>query len=142
MGTQLEHCVWSQHEGEHGDFFRNTFEAPCGIATQHAISYEAFIHCPTQRSREAIPSSGEGVPSDVATHNSREGVRSGKKRHKQHLQPAMMMATMGTQVAPRMRHNSVTAQSDKHRTRPPTVHIKRLMEEACPNHTYPIRTAA
>jgi hypothetical protein len=112
------------------------------IATQHAISYEAFIPRPTQRSREAIPSSGEGVPSDVTTHSGREGVRSGKKRQKQCLQPAMTMATMGMQVAPRMRHSSVTAQSDKHQTRPPTVHIKRLLEEACPNHAYLVRTAA
>jgi hypothetical protein len=27
------------------------------------------------------------------------------------------------------------AHSDKHQARPPTNHFKRLLEEACPNHT-------
>jgi hypothetical protein len=33
-----------------------------------------------------ISSGGEGAPSDITTHSSKEGVKGGKKRHKQHLQ--------------------------------------------------------
>jgi hypothetical protein len=32
-----------------------------------------------------------------------------------------------------------TARSDKRPTRPPTDHFKRLLEEAYPNHAYPVR---
>jgi hypothetical protein len=32
-GMQLDHNAWSPHQGEHSDFFRNTFEALHGIAT-------------------------------------------------------------------------------------------------------------
>jgi hypothetical protein len=35
---------------------------------------------PTQRSKEAILSISEGAPSDVATHNSKEGIKGDKKR--------------------------------------------------------------
>jgi hypothetical protein len=31
------------------------------------------------------------------------------------------------------------AHSDKRQVRPPTEHFKRLLEEACPNHVYPVR---
>jgi hypothetical protein len=36
------------------------------------------------------------------------------------------------------RHISTTARSDKCLMRPPIDHFKRLLEEACPNHAYPI----
>jgi hypothetical protein len=34
---------------------------------------------------------------------------------------------------------SITSRSDKSLVRPPTDHFKRLPEEACPNHAYPVR---
>jgi hypothetical protein len=34
---------------------------------------------------------------------------------------------------------STTMHSDKHPIRPPTDHFNRLLEEACPNHAYPVR---
>jgi hypothetical protein len=37
-----------------------------------------------------------------------------------------------------VRHISTTTRSDKHPTRPPMDHFKRLLEEDCPNHAYPI----
>jgi hypothetical protein len=37
---------------------------------------------PTQRSREAILSNGEGAPSDIATHSDMEGIKGRKKRRK------------------------------------------------------------
>jgi hypothetical protein len=39
----------------------------------------------------------------------------------------------GTRCMPIATHN------DKHSVRPPMNHFKRLLEEACPNHTYPIK---
>jgi hypothetical protein len=63
------------------------------IATQHAISYEVLVPHPTQYSREVIQSSGNGASSDAATHSGREGIKGGKKRHKQRLQGAMTMTS-------------------------------------------------
>jgi hypothetical protein len=37
-----------------------------------------------------------------------------------------------------VRRISITANSDKHQARPPTDLFKRLLEEACPIHAYPI----
>jgi hypothetical protein len=34
---------------------------------------------------------------------------------------------------------STTVHSDKRQVRLPTYHFKRLLEEACPNHAYPVR---
>jgi hypothetical protein len=34
---------------------------------------------------------------------------------------------------------SLAMHSDKYQARPPTDNFKRLLEEACPNHAYPIR---
>jgi hypothetical protein len=38
-----------------------------------------------------------------------------------------------------VRHISTAARSDKRQARLPTDQFKRLLEEACPNHTYPVR---
>jgi hypothetical protein len=38
-----------------------------------------------------------------------------------------------------MRHTTTTVCSDKRPVRPPTDHLKRILEEAYPNHAYPIR---
>jgi hypothetical protein len=74
--------MWSLHQGEHSNFFRNTFEAPRGINTQHAISYKAVMPHPAQRSREVTLNNSEGAPSNVTTHSDREGIKGGKKWHK------------------------------------------------------------
>jgi hypothetical protein len=34
---------------------------------------------------------------------------------------------------------SIATRSDKHSVRPPMNHLKRLLEETCPNHAYPIK---
>jgi hypothetical protein len=34
---------------------------------------------------------------------------------------------------------STAAHGNKREARPPTDHFKRILEEACPNHAYPIR---
>jgi hypothetical protein len=38
-----------------------------------------------------------------------------------------------------VRRALTTAHSDKRQERPSTYHLKRLLDEACPNHTHPIR---
>jgi hypothetical protein len=38
-----------------------------------------------------------------------------------------------------VRRISTTVHGDKHQSRLPMDHFKRLLEEACPNHAYPIR---
>jgi hypothetical protein len=114
------------------------------IATQHAISYEVLVPHPIQYSREVIQSSGDGASSDAATHSGREGIKGGKKRHKQRLQGAMTMighddGNDGEAGNSGVRHSSATARSDEHQARPPKDHFKRLLEEACPKHAYPDR---
>jgi hypothetical protein len=47
----------------------------------------------------------------------------------------MMTTTDGSD----MRHILTAARGDKHQARPPKDHFKRLLEEACPNHAYPVR---
>jgi hypothetical protein len=144
MGAQLKHNTWSPHQGEHSDFFMNTFEATRGTASLHTTSYEVVVPRPTQSSREEIPSRGEGAPSDIATQSGREGIKGGKKRCKQHLQGSTTTTdhdngSDGEAVSFGVRRSSITTRSDKRRARPPTDHFKRLLEEACPNHAYPIR---
>jgi hypothetical protein len=38
-----------------------------------------------------------------------------------------------------MLHVMTAVHNDKHQARSPTDHLKRLLEEACPNHAYPVR---
>jgi hypothetical protein len=94
----------------------------------------------TQRSREATP----GVLSDVSTHSGREGIKGGKKMLKQCLQGAVTMTghddgNDGEAGGSGKRRISIVAHHDKHQGRPPIDHFKRLLEEAYPNHAYPIR---
>jgi hypothetical protein len=112
--------------------------------TENAPTTQAMMTVPPQRSREAILSSGEGASFDVATHNSKEGVNGGKKRHRQHLQygTTMTIHDDGNDAeagGSGMKRSSIATRSDKCQARPPTDHFKRLIEEACPNHAYPIR---
>jgi hypothetical protein len=146
-GAQSEHDARSLHQGKHSDFFRNTFDAPPNIATQHATSYEAVVPFPTQRRREVIPSSDEGASSNVTTHNSKEGIKGDKKRCKQHLQGAATTTDHddgndGKAGGSGVRRSLTTTRSDKCQARLPTDHFKRLMEKACPNHTFPSATSS
>jgi hypothetical protein len=139
-----ERHVQSPRYGEHGDSFRGTFEEPCDVATQCTMSYEAIMLCPAQGSREATPSSDKETPSVVVTHCTQEGVKGGGKRHRQHLQGTTTMTIHDDD------HNWEAGSSSVRRTladmhivkcpaMPPIDHFKRLLEEACPNHAYPIR---
>jgi hypothetical protein len=96
--------------------------------------------CPTQGSREATPSSGRETPSDIAAHDTQEGIKGGKKRCKQRLQGTMTTTDDNDGEAGGFGRTraSTAARSDKRQAWSPTDHLKRLLEEACPNHAYPI----
>jgi hypothetical protein len=68
-------------------------------------------------------------------------IRRGKKRCKQHPQVGMTMTDHDDGKAGGFGRGCITAAmcNDKHQARPPTDHLKRLLEEACPNHAYSIR---
>jgi hypothetical protein len=95
---------------------------------------------------EKTTSNDKQAMSDVAAHCAQEGVKGGNKRRKQHLQ-----GTTTTSMTHRndghgweaggsgMRHILTIVHSGKCPARPPTDQFKRLIEEACPNHTYPVR---
>jgi hypothetical protein len=88
------------------------------------------------------PSSSKEVPSDIAIHNSKEGVKGGKQSWKPHPQGTTTDHDDGNH---REASGSVvsriwtTTHSDKCQLRPPTDHFKRLLEEASPNDTNPAR---
>jgi hypothetical protein len=99
---------------------------------------------PTHASREATPRREKEASSDDVAHRTQDSVRSGNKRCKQ---CPLGTATMASHDEDRgweagrssMRHISTTTRSGRRSAWMPTNYFKRLLEEACPNHTYPIR---
>jgi hypothetical protein len=114
------------HQGSVGALPKQRAQSPWqgghGIATQCTISYEAVMLHPTQGSREVTPSSGRETPFNIATHGTQEGIKGSKMTHKRHFKWTMTMTD-----------------SNNGEAGPTTNHFKRLFEEACPNHAYPIR---
>jgi hypothetical protein len=95
-------------------------------------------------SREATSSSDKEVSSDDAAHYVQDGVRGGNKRRKQ--RPLGTVATSshdddhGWEAgSPNMGRIAATTCGGRCLIRTPSNHFKRLLEEARPNHTYPIR---
>jgi YD repeat-containing protein len=88
-----------------------------------------------------IPRSDRDVPSDDAAHRAQDSVRSGSKRR------PLGTATTASHEEDRdwevgchsVGRISATTRSGRRSTRMPTDYLKRLLEEACPNHAYPIR---
>jgi hypothetical protein len=127
-----------------GDIFRYTTEESHSVTNPYATRSEVVTHHPTQGSREATPSSSKEASFNVAVHSAKDGTKGGKKRCNQHPQGPTTMTDhddgnygkAGGSGAGRV---TTTAHGDKRQTRPPTDHFKRLLEVACPNHTYPIR---
>jgi hypothetical protein len=97
-----------------------------------------------QGSRVATPSSDKEALSNVSAHWTKEAIKCGNKRRKQRLQGTMTTTShddghdweAGGSSARRI---STTVHSDKRPARPPLDHFKRLLEEACPYHAYPVR---
>jgi hypothetical protein len=111
------------------------------LSTQRTTSYKAVMLHLAQGSREMTPSSDRETPSDITAHGTQEGAKGGRKRRKQCLQGTTTTTNDNDSMAggSDMRCLSTTTGSDKHQARPPTDHFKWLLEEACPNHIYPIR---
>jgi hypothetical protein len=138
-----EHYAQSPLQDEHGDFFRNIFGEPHGVTTPHATNYEAVMLRPAQGSREVTLSSCKEAPPNVAIHYAKEGIKGGKKRCKQHPEETTIKTDHkddndGEVGDSSMRSILIAVHSDKRQARLPTHHFKRLLEETCPNHRYPI----
>jgi hypothetical protein len=136
--------MWNPRQGEHSFIFRYTAEELCSVATEYDTSNEAAKLCPTLGSREATPSSDKEAPSDVVTHNTKKGAKGRKKRHKQHPQGATTITDYDDGNVKKTGGSDVgcvttAMHSGKHQAQLPTHHFKRLLEEACPNHEYPVR---
>jgi hypothetical protein len=79
------------------------------------------------------------VPSDIAVQSTRVGAEGGKKRHKQCPQGGGGTTTTDYDDGNNGKVVMTAVHSDKRQARSPNDHIKRLLEEACPNHAYPAR---
>jgi hypothetical protein len=94
--------------------------------------------------RKATPSSDREASFDVVVHCAQEGIKGGNKRRKQCLPGTMTMACRDNRHnweagSSGVRRISATTRGNKRPVRMPMDHIKRLLEEACRNHAYPIR---
>jgi hypothetical protein len=110
------------------------------IATPYAASNEAAKHCPTQGSREATPSSHKETLLDIAFHSAQEVL--GRQEEAQAACRRGQDHNDGNdkKTGSSGRGHIVTiSHSNKRHARPPTDHFKRLIEEACTNHAYPVR---
>jgi hypothetical protein len=109
------------------------------ITTPYAASNEAAKHCPTQGRREATPSSHKETSSDIA-HSAQEAL--GRQEEAQAACPRGRDHDEGNDKKAGGSgggHIATISHSNKHHMRPPTDHFKRLIEEACTNHAYPVR---
>jgi hypothetical protein len=113
-------------------------------AAQYAADDEATELCHAPGSRETTLISGSGVSSDIAVQNAKEGASGGKKRRKQRLQGVVAVAyddggnnkeACGSDVARIM----IVVGSSECQARPHTCHFEILLEEAFPNHAYPVK---
>jgi hypothetical protein len=110
------------------------------ITTPYAASNEAAKHCPTQGSREATPSSRKETSSDIAIHSAQEAL--GWQEEVQAACPRARDHDDGNDKKAGGSgggHIVTISHSNKCHARPPTDHFKRLIEEACTNHAYPVR---
>jgi hypothetical protein len=114
---------------------KSTTEKRHGVISHHAINTKVAQPRPTQSSRRV-------VSLDIAIQGAEEGAKAGKKRHKQHHQEATTNDDGGTNERADIygaERGAEDAGSDKHQVLLPTYHFERLLEETCPNHTYPIK---
>jgi hypothetical protein len=114
------------------------------VANQYTTNSEVHeFHLPLG-SREATPSSSKEASSDIAIQSTREGTEGGKRRCKQCPQGAMITTDYGDSNNGKagksgMGRVMTVVHSNKHKAWPPTDNFKRLLEEAYPNHVYPIK---
>jgi hypothetical protein len=120
------------------------FEELRNVVTQHPINYEAVMHRPTPASREVTLSSDKKASFDDAARCVQDSIRGGNKRCKK--RPLGTTTTSshdddrGWEAGSSGMGCVTTAtRGGRHLTRMPLDHFKRFLEEACPNHTCPVR---
>jgi hypothetical protein len=102
------------------------------------------MHYPTQTSKEATPSSDREAPSIVAAYYAQDGIKGSNKRYKQCPLGTVTMTSHGKDRGKQVGSFGVgqvltAVHGNRHLVRTPIDHFKRLLEEACPNHAYPIK---
>jgi hypothetical protein len=104
-------------------------------------SYEAVMLRPSQESREVTPSSDRETLSDITTQGTLEGIKGSRKSHKHCLHGTTTTTDGNNSEAGGfdVQGTQTTTHNDKCQLRLPTDQFKRLLEEACPNHAYPVR---
>jgi hypothetical protein len=88
--------------------------------------------------------SSNAAPSNVAIQGAKKDTKGGKKR--QNWRPQWVTDAVDYNDNNNNKVNNsgmecvaTTGRSVKHQTQPLTDHFERLLEEACPNHAYPIK---
>jgi hypothetical protein len=119
------------------DTVRDTTKELRSMATQYATSSEA-----TQLLM--APSNGREASSDIALWDTGEGTKGRRKRRKQRPQEDTTATNDNGGNDKQLGGSSMvriatTAGSSKCQVWPPTDHFEKLLEEACPNHAYPVK---
>jgi hypothetical protein len=106
-----------------------------GVVNHHTISAKAA-------QLRLAPSSRRAASLDVAIQGDEEGAKASKKRRNQCRQEAAIDDGGGTNERASgfdVEHATEAASSSKRQARLPTDQFERLLEETCPNHSYPIK---
>jgi hypothetical protein len=126
------------------DIVSYTIEELLGIATQYAINKKAVRPQPIPGSREAVPGNSQAAPFGTAIQGAKKDAKGGKKRRK--WWPQWVAATTDYDDdddkkadGSNMEYVAATGHSVKRQARPPINHFERLLEEAYPNHAYPVK---
>jgi hypothetical protein len=101
-------------------------------------------HHPSEVIRMATPSNDKDAASDDVACRSQDSIRGSSKRRKQHHLGTTTTTSHdedhGCEAgSSSMAHISATMHSDRRSAWIHTDYLKGLLEEACPNHTYPVR---
>jgi hypothetical protein len=84
------------------------------------------------------PASARWCPPNVVDQGAKKGTKGSKKRQKWH--PRRVVVADEKKVDDSDKEYVAAAECGfKSQVRPPTDHFKRLLEAACPNHTYPVK---
>jgi hypothetical protein len=89
------------------------------------------------------PSSDKEAPCNIAAYFTQDGIKCGNKRCKQCPLGTVTMTNNGDDrgweaCGSNMEQVLTTTHGNRCPVRPSTNHFKRLLEESCPNHAYPI----
>jgi hypothetical protein len=114
------------------------------MAIQYATNKEAAEPLPIPSGREVVPSSSKAAPSIIVIQGAKKDAKGSKKRWKQHPQWVAATADYDDYDNNKAGNSDIqcittTRHSVKSQSWPPTKLFERPLEEACPNHVYPIK---